>query len=718
MEKLKVPDLSYCYRLESLPDNLGKGLAGLEYLSTNRCGSLKTLPESIGELTSLIELDISHTLIEELPRSIGELRNLKAVKMWDTKISKIPEEFWKIGKLEKVQAVGRVGRLHGNISGSIYENKSLSILKLREAVINELPPLPESLTILHLDKLCVETFPDIKNLTHLKELDLTFARPGDGGKLNGLGEDWIPRWIVDLTKLESLRLDFDYMVTVSTDLSLPPHLKSLNLRCPNLRRLRRLPSSLSSVRLEQCYLLRSMEDLSNLKNLSSLSLRQCYSLRSMDLSGLKKLSSLKIVNSGIAEIQGLGCLENLRDLSLDNLERLKVLLDLRNSNKLRWLHVLNCDNLVEIEGELPLSLDKLSIFACPSLVKLPDLSNFVGKHVIWIHECEKLNVDAILAIARNYPGVLHIEGFQQLQFLPDLSDLTNSSEITSLQVRRCGDLAEIRGKLPESLEKLGIYDCKSLRELPDLSSSTRLREVSIGHCDDLGEIQGKLPGPLEKLKISSWRSLRKLPNMSSLMRLEEVSIYRCGNLIEIGGELPQSLKILKIRSCGSLQEFPNLSSLTGLQEFSLVLREFSLGECGNLVEIQGELPESLEILEIRSCGSLQKFPDLSSLTGLREVCMVRCGNLVEIQGELPESLEKLEIQSCGSLQKLPDLSSLTGLRMVVVNHCWKLNVEEISSLCSEKSIKFYEDSLTDLNLNLGNKREEFESETEGEDDEE
>ncbi|XP_048133881.1 disease resistance protein L6-like [Rhodamnia argentea] len=322
MKRLKVLDLSNCNRLERLPNDPCRGLTHLEYLSPARCHSLTRLPKSIGELTSLIELDISLTVIKELPRSIGELRNLKVVKMGCTNISKIPDAFWNIGKLEQVEASGRFGRLHGNIGPGIYENKSLSILKLERADISKLPRLPESLTILHLRELRMETFPDISNLTDLKELDLTFARPGDGGESNGLGEDWIPRWIVDLTKLESLSLNSHYVATVSTDLSLPPHLKSLHLDCPNLGRLPRLPSSLSSLSLQHCESLRSLEDLSNLKNLSSICLEHCESLRSMeDLSNLKKLSSLKIVHSGIAEIQGLGCLENLRELSLDNLER-------------------------------------------------------------------------------------------------------------------------------------------------------------------------------------------------------------------------------------------------------------------------------------------------------------------------------------------------------------------------------------------------------------
>ncbi|XP_056159960.1 uncharacterized protein LOC130135278 [Syzygium oleosum] len=212
--------------------------------------------------------------------------------------------------------------------------------------------------------------------------------------------------------------------------------------------------------------------------------------------------------------------------------------------------------------------------------------------------------------------------------------------------------------------------------------------------------------------ISFCESLRKLPDLSSSKGLREVCISSCGSLAEIQGELPQSLEKLKIDDCESLQKLPDLSSLKGL-------REVWISSCGSLAEIQGELPQSLKKLEISFCESLQKLPDLSSSKGLREVCISSCGSLAEIRGELPQSLEELEVDDCESLRKLPDLSSLKGLREVEINRCKKLDVEAISSLCSEKGVKFLEEDNEwdgeDRQSESKHDGEDNESESEGDD---
>ncbi|XP_056172852.1 disease resistance protein RPV1-like isoform X2 [Syzygium oleosum] len=433
LKSLVSLDVSDCEKLERLPDEMGGDLASLEYLSLSGCESLERLPDTIGNLESLIELDISSTPIEELPDSIGKLKNLKVVKMEGSDISKIPDVFWTIEKLEEIHVSAREHG-HVNIGNCISRNQYLRILRLEDADIYALPPrLPESLIDLRLRELCMDTFPDLSNLTNLKELDLGFSGRDYDGKSYGPVEDPIPRWMENLSNLESLALRFDRETASPTDLSLPPQLKSRDLKCgiatlptdlsllrqlrslvlssPKLRHLTRLPPSLSSLRLEDCDSLCLMEDLSDLKN----------------------LSSLHISGAAIAEIRGLGCLEGLRDMELLRLGQ-----------------------------------------------KLPDLSSLKG-----------------------------------------LREVCRSS---------CGSLAEIQGELPQSLENLEIYSCESLRKLPDLSSLKGLREVCISYCHSLAEIQGELPQSLEKLKISLCDSLRKLPDLSSLKGPRKVEITGCKKL--------------------------------------------------------------------------------------------------------------------------------------------------------------------------------------------
>ncbi|XP_048129343.1 disease resistance protein RUN1-like [Rhodamnia argentea] len=475
MKNLKVLNLSYCQHLERTPNlsahanlerlilnycrRLGEidgsicRLKRLVFFSVHGCEELQRLPDEVGNLESLIELDIAETKIKEPPDSIGNLKNLKILEMRDTSIRTIPDVLWKIEKLEEI-GVKIFYRDPVDIDNCIYRNRSLKILKLEDFEIYAVPKLPESLVTLYLHWLHI--FPDLSNLTNLRELDLEFCSRDSDEESDGLLGNPMPRWIANLRKQESLRL-----TTSPADLTLPPHLKSLRLKsCHNLRRLPRLPSSLSSLRLEHCNSLCSMEDLSNLKN----------------------LSSLYISFAAIEEIQGLGCLENLRDLELRSLGQVKILPDLSNLNKLRSLLVYNCGNLVEIQGQLPRFLDKLHISCCDSLQNLPDLSCLMGKQHVEIQRCSQLNAKAFLGFTRLNQRDLRLSGFGQLQILPDLS---NSSELRSLQVRHCPNLVEIQGELPESLQELEIDSCGSLRKLPDLSSLMGQGKVRITGCRKL-----------------------------------------------------------------------------------------------------------------------------------------------------------------------------------------------------------------------------------------
>ncbi|XP_056172675.1 disease resistance protein RPV1-like [Syzygium oleosum] len=483
LKSLVSLDVSFCNNLRRLPEEMGRDLVSLEYLSLKFCKSferlpntignlkslieldifgtgIKELPDSIGNLESLIELNTTYTRIKELPDSVGKLKNLKLVKMNWSAMSKIPDALWTIEKLEKIDALfGRL-KVEVEIGNCIYRNRSLRILKLWNAPIYVVPRLPESLITLELSRLHMDTFPDLSNLTNLKELKLWFSEHDDGGESDGPVEEYpMPRWIGNLSKLETLDLDSYYvthlptdfsllprlqklrlrcpnlrclpslpssllsmdlgsrhMTALPTDIGLLPRLQTLRLRCPNLRCLPSLPSSLLSLYLESEHMTALPTDISSLlprlqelrlygpnlrclpslpSSLSSLRLNNCKSFGSLEnLSNLKELSHLHITDSVISEIRGLDGSENL-DLQLSELQQVWILPDLSYLNQLRHLRVSYCDNLVEIQGELPQFLEELSICWCGSLRKLPDLSNLKGLQSVEIWRCGKLNVESI-----------------------------------------------------------------------------------------------------------------------------------------------------------------------------------------------------------------------------------------------------------------------------------------------------------------------------------
>ncbi|XP_056174254.1 disease resistance protein RPV1-like [Syzygium oleosum] len=508
LKSLVSLDVSSCNNLRRLPDELGRDLASLEYLSLKCCTSferlpdtignleslieldisqtgikelpnsignleslieldisetgIKELPDSIGNLESLIELDITQTEIKELPDSIGKLKNLKVAKMDLNDISKIPDAFWTIEKLEEIDVrFTEDFNVKVEIGNCIYRNRSLRILKLRNAAIYVVPRLPESLIILKLSDLHMDTFPDLSNLTNLKELKLSLSEHDAGWESDGPVQEYpMPGGIGNLSKLEtldlcssrvthlstdissllpqlqrlelwcpnlrclpslpssllSLYLGSEHMTALPIDIGLLPRLQKLDLWCPNLRCLPSLPSSLLSLGLHSKHMTALPTDCRSLlprlqtldlwcPNLrcrlslpSSLSLLRLDGCKSFvfpgDLSNLTNLSNLWITDCVISEIRGLDGSEN-PDLQLSELQQVWILPDLSNLNQLRYLHLWNCSNLVEIQGELPQCLEELSIFGCGSLQKLPDLSSLKGLRSVDIWQCGKLNVEAI-----------------------------------------------------------------------------------------------------------------------------------------------------------------------------------------------------------------------------------------------------------------------------------------------------------------------------------
>ncbi|XP_039164200.1 disease resistance protein RPV1-like [Eucalyptus grandis] len=191
LKHLVFLDVSHCGKLQMLPDELGRDLASLKYLSLSGCSSLKRLLETIGNLESLIELNMSRMRMKELPDSIKKLKNLKIVNMEYVEISKIHDTFWTIEKLEIIELIYNMYyERHVAIGDCIYENKFLRILRLTNAIIHALPRLPESLIELEVEELRVDTFLDLSNLTNLKVLDLGFGLPPNwNGKYYGLLEE-------------------------------------------------------------------------------------------------------------------------------------------------------------------------------------------------------------------------------------------------------------------------------------------------------------------------------------------------------------------------------------------------------------------------------------------------------------------------------------------------------------------------------------------------
>jgi Leucine-rich repeat (LRR) protein len=80
--------------IEELPPDIGDPDVGFPFLTKLivRNNLLRTLPQSIGQLSLLAVLDVSHNQLEALPTSIGQLQALVELKCENNRLTFIPHE--------------------------------------------------------------------------------------------------------------------------------------------------------------------------------------------------------------------------------------------------------------------------------------------------------------------------------------------------------------------------------------------------------------------------------------------------------------------------------------------------------------------------------------------------------------------------------------------------------------------------------------------------
>lgn len=229
----------------------------------------------------------------------------------------------------------------------------------------------------------------------------------------------------------------------------------------------------------------------------------------MEINALKEVQSLrelKISRCGkISELSGMG--NSLMSLWLNSCDGLESLPDLSTFKNLTRFSIVECNNIVEIQGLNAIKcLKALAIHLCFSLERVGGFCS--------------LTATLCSLLFSNYP---YINKFTSLEHLclfrgiptmkfPNLPKLRN---LRRLGMKIFEELREIP-KLQElkSLKILNIYRCKSLEILPDCSGFTKLRALYAQGCEKLIEFRG-----LEKLNffhrlyIFGCTSLRQLPDL-------------------------------------------------------------------------------------------------------------------------------------------------------------------------------------------------------------
>ncbi|GBG83306.1 hypothetical protein CBR_g37018 [Chara braunii] len=254
-------------QLRSLPVTIGllSSLTRLEILSSR----LESIPDKIGDLQSLIHLSIKSATLWGVPPAVGRLSRLTSLDLSDSlpNSKSIPEAFWGLTQLRQLTLAASVLRYLPEKIGNLTELRELD---LNSSLFQSLPS--------SIGNLCMLTRLDLSSSISLRDL--------------GMG-------ISGLSSLRCLSLEKCMSLTFLSDgICKLGNLTRLNLSdCSRLASLPDDMGSLSQLRvlnLQNAYELESLPDsVSNLSCLMELNLSYCTHLTRLP-TGISDLKELKL----------------------------------------------------------------------------------------------------------------------------------------------------------------------------------------------------------------------------------------------------------------------------------------------------------------------------------------------------------------------------------------------------------------------------------------
>ncbi|KAK3437377.1 hypothetical protein EUGRSUZ_C02044 [Eucalyptus grandis] len=411
---IKTPDLSHfkclerlilerCMRLDEIGPSV-KSLRCLVSLNLRFCTELKKLPRELGSLTSLEDILIDETAIQEIPASIGDLQKLKRFSACNClSLTQLPE--------------------------SISHVESLEVLALNGIEITKLP-LSEELRVLQYLSIsnCRKLPAAIWKLKRLEELHASGCRSLEGK---------IPKQIKMLSALRVLKLGYSRICGLPDSISGLPNLQTLDLlHCDQLREVPKLPSSLISLSVSS-KLMDRIPDISSLVKLGELFLgegsqepvlpvRDKIEKKECTLQ-LGSLLELKILQLSMLKIQllpvGLHYLYKLRKLSLCCIHLKKLP---RLPPGLFTLSLHHCKSQTMPDLSYLVLLSKFELFNC-AVTEVPGLGKFKSLRVFRASHCDLQQVDELENLI--FLASLNVSYCRSLERLPDLSNLTMLKDI-------------------------------------------------------------------------------------------------------------------------------------------------------------------------------------------------------------------------------------------------------------------------------------------------
>ncbi|XP_062003591.1 uncharacterized protein LOC133721072 isoform X2 [Rosa rugosa] len=581
LEGLVLLNLSGCRNLPSLPSVLCSHLTSLKFLYLSLCSSMEKLPENIGYLKHLEELDACDTAIRKVPDSISGLKNLKLLCFHGCSGFtglELPNKFSGLRSLTTLN-LGGCNIAEGAIPPDIGDLFSLQSLDLSE---NNFFTIPESISQLsELTEISLFKCSKLRSLP--KDLPSSLRNVNIRGcpmltnsssswrrypPLKGLSiincqkpeeDDIFPELHkFRLGNLEELDLSYCQHLKKIPDLNGVPHLKKLNL--------------------EGCEKLSEIHPtIGRLQHLIFLNLRGCVDLESLPC--YISLKSLKIlILSGCSKLKEFpdikGNMENFSQLHLDGTALKYLPIPMKHLKYPISINLRGCRYLLSVP--VLLSLKSLNLSGCPRISRLPPNLGTMA-HLEELDASETIITE--LPPSFSFLGKLKVLSFCGCKGLQLPNWFVDLNFLTSLNLRRCGLAEEVFDSLyglsslqildlsanniliiPNEIGRLSSLQILDLsanniliipNEIGRLSSLQRLhlsgnKFVSIpNEIGDLSSLQ------LLDLSDNNFMSIPK--SISHLSKLTELRLFRCSKLQSLPNNLPFNLKHVYAQECPMLK---------------------------------------------------------------------------------------------------------------------------------------------------------------------
>ncbi|XP_075643578.1 putative disease resistance RPP13-like protein 1 [Castanea sativa] len=672
LKHLRYLNLSHT-SIRSLPESTSL-LYNLQTLMLKACHKLTKLPEKIWDLVNLRYLDITDTnLIREMPVGIEKLKNLHTLSNFvvgkdsGSKIGDLINlEFLRgrlcISSLENVLDVedARRVKLNGkkNLDALVvkwgFAPKGLQYASIAVDILDMLRPWT-TVKELSIDGYIGVKFPTwIGDHSFSNIVDLKIVRCEKCMSLPAIGRLFSLKFLIikSMSKVQTIgpefygegcltpfrfleKLHFEDMqewqdwIPCGVEYGDFPCLRELFIsQCPKLQG--KLPNHLPSLEnfsIKYCeQLVVSIPSLPILQELEIVGCKEVVS---------KNKDELCLLKSIIFSIPG------LKSLTKEFMEGL---------GKVKNLKVIDCNELTSLWQDSLMSLVKLEIWSCPSLINISLTSTL---------------------------KTLYIKGCGALKSLP----MSNCTSLEYATIEHCNSLMFIsRHQLPPTLKRLEIQRCVNLQFLIDegeasslltkeesiKSNASLLEHLYISNCPSLKcvSLRGELSEKLKHLEIWTCSKLTSLSSRNQLpMALKYLQVYNCPKLESLANELPNnaSLEYLKISHCQEIKFLPE-----GLHKLNH-LNEIHVDNCCSLVSFPDGrfLPTHLRKILITNCVKLEALPRMHNLTSLQTLCIYECTSTVCFpEDAFPTNLKELLLKGVTNCKQ--GLNRLTSLRRLTI----------------------------------------------------